>query len=44
VTSSVSVFEAATWVIINVYDKIMTENQKKNNVEIKNFLNKSQSL
>jgi len=29
VTSSVAVFEAATWVIISVYDKIMTENQKK---------------
>jgi len=29
VTSSVAVFEAATWVKISVYDKIMIENQKK---------------
>jgi len=32
VTASLAVFElfeAATWVKINVYDKIMTDNQKK---------------
>jgi len=29
VTSSVAVFEAATWVKINAYDKFMIENQRK---------------
>jgi len=32
VTSSVAVFEAATWVKINVYDKIMIDNQKKEKI------------
>jgi len=32
VTSSVAAFEAAIWVKINVYDKIVIENQKKKKI------------
>jgi len=34
VTSSVAVFEAAIWVKINVYNKIVMKNKKKENMEI----------
>jgi len=43
VTSSVAVLEAATWVKISAYDKIMTENQKEKTWKPKTFLHKSQS-
>jgi len=42
-TSSVAVIEAVTWVKINVYDKIVTENQKKNMWNSRKLLHKSQS-
>jgi len=35
VTSSVAVFEAAIWVKINVYNKIVIKITKKENMEIK---------
>jgi len=42
VTATFAVFEAAIWVKINVYDKIMNENPKKRlTIKIKEILNKS---
>jgi len=40
VTSSLAVFEAAIWVKINAYDKIMIKSEKK---EISKQINKSPS-